>query len=96
MRLFHAITENVLTKKKNTFVSRNAGDEKNLYPHGSKLNFLINLTDFLKKVYTQITTLAALFFVEKQTVLPFIVQRKKSQFIRINLLVVNHLNGEFY
>ena len=62
----------------------------------ANLNFLINLTDFLKKVYTQITTLAALFFVEKQTVLPFIVQRKKSQFIRINLLVVNHLNGEFY
>ena len=62
----------------------------------ANLNFLINLTDFLKKVYTQITTLAALFFVEKQTVLPFIVQRKRSQFIRINLLVVNHLNGEFY
>ena len=62
----------------------------------ANLNFLINLTDFLKKVYTQITTLTALFFVEKQTVLPFIVQRKKSQFIRINLLVVNHLNGEFY
>ena len=62
----------------------------------ANLNFLINLTDFLKKVYTQITTLTALFFVEKQTVLPFIVQRKKSQFIRINLLVVNHINGEFY
>ena len=62
----------------------------------ANLNFLINLTYFFKKVYTQITTLTALFFVEKQTVLPFIVQRKKSQFIRINLLVVNHINGEFY
>ena len=44
----------------------------------ANLNFLINLTDFFKKVYTQITTLTALFFVEKQTVLPFIVQRKKK------------------
>ena len=34
-------------KKKNTFVSGNAGDEKNL-PGGSKFVFLINLIEFLK------------------------------------------------
>ena len=32
--------------KKKILVSGNAGDEKNLYPGGRKLFFLINLTDF--------------------------------------------------
>ena len=40
--------------------------------------FLIDLTDFFKKVYTYRTILTPLFFVEKQTVLPFIVQKEKS------------------
>ena len=34
-------------KKKNTFVSRNAGDKKNLHP-GSRKFFLINLIELLK------------------------------------------------
>ena len=32
--------------EKKILVSGNAGDEKNLYPGGRKLFFLINLTDF--------------------------------------------------
>ena len=63
--------------KKKILVPGNAGDEKNLYPGGRKLFFLINLTDFLSKVYTYRTILTALFFFEKQTILPFIVRRKK-------------------
>ena len=33
-------------KKKNTLVSGNAGDEKNLHPGSRKFKFLINLTEF--------------------------------------------------
>ena len=63
--------------EKKILVPGNAGDEKNLYPGGRKLFFLINLTDFLSKVYTYRTILTALFFFEKQAILPFIVRRKK-------------------
>ena len=40
--------------------------------------FLINLTDFLNRFYTYRTILTAFFFIEKQTVLPLIVQREKK------------------
>ena len=42
------------------------------------------LIDFFK-VYTSRTTLIALFFVEKQRVVPFIVQREKTS-IRPNMV----------
>ena len=60
----------------------------------ANLLFLINLIDSFE-VYTERTTLTALFFVEKQRVLPFIVQREKRQFVRICSLVENRFNGEF-
>ena len=53
-------------------VSRNAGDKKNLLPGGRKF-FLSIEFKFLDKTYTQRSTLTALFFAEKQGVLPFIV-----------------------
>ena len=43
----------------------------------ANLLLLINLIDSFE-VYTERTTLTALFFVEKQRVLPFIVQREKT------------------
>ena len=53
-------------KKRNTLVSGNAGDEKNVHPGGREFTFLVNL------------------FVERQRVLPFIVQREKAASIRTN------------
>ena len=35
-------------KKKQTLVSENADDEKNLHPGGRKKNFLMNLIEFFK------------------------------------------------
>ena len=35
-------------KKKNTLVSGNAGDEKNLHPSGFTFVFLINVIEFFK------------------------------------------------
>ena len=37
-----------LAKKKNTLVSENVADEKNIHPCNRKFIFLINLTGFLK------------------------------------------------
>ena len=37
-----------LAKKKNTLVSENVADEKNIHPRSRKFIFLINLTEFLK------------------------------------------------
>ena len=64
-------------KKKNALVSGNAGDEKHLYSGGFKFTFLISLIDFFE-VSTYRITLTALFFVEKQRVLPFVAQREKK------------------
>ena len=50
------------------------------------------MTNFLYKVYTSRTTATAVFFVEKQGVLPFTVRREKT-FFRINLLVEIRLNS---
>ena len=56
--------------------------------------FLINLIEFLNKIYTYRTTLTALFFVEKQRDLPFIIQREKMS-VHTNIFTVN-LNSKFY
>ena len=53
------------------------GEERNLHPGGRKY-ILINLIKFLKQSLHSKTTLTPLFFVEKQRVLPFIVQREKK------------------
>ena len=66
------------TKKKNTLVSGSAGDKKNLHPGGSNLFIFINLIEFCNWSLHLRTTLAALFFVEKQGVLPFIFRREKK------------------
>ena len=60
-------------KKKNALVSGNAGDEKKSLPGRLQIYFLINLIDFFFKF----TLTELLFFVEKQRVPPFIVQREK-------------------
>ena len=49
--------------------------------------FFINLIKFFKAILHLKTTLTALFFVEKQKNLSFIVWRTKCKFVRINLLV---------
>ena len=70
-------------------------DEKNFHPGSCKFFFfLINLIEFLNKIYTYRTTLTPLFFVEKQRDLPFIIQREKMS-IHTNIFTVN-LNSKFY
>ena len=69
LKVFEDITKNIL-------VSGKAGDAKILHPGG--IDFLPIQLNFLNKVYTLFrttvrTTLAALFFLEKQRVLAFIV-----------------------
>ena len=39
-------------KKKNTLISRDEGDVKNLHTGGRKFIFLINIIDFFKKRFT--------------------------------------------
>ena len=95
MNWYNSLKKN-LGQKNKTLVSGNVGEERNLHPGGRKY-ILINLIKFLKQSLHSKTTLTPLFFVEKQRVLPFIVQReKKHQFFRINLLVENRLNSEFH
>ena len=60
-------------KEKNTLVSGNASDEKNLHPGDYKKTFFINLIEFSKHSLQLKTTLTALFFVENQRTLFFIV-----------------------
>ena len=67
-------------KRKNTLISGNPGDEKNLHPGGCNF-FFFNHFNFLNKIYIK-----SLFFVEKQRVLPFIVWTKKRRVAWINLL----------
>ena len=56
-------------KKKNTLVSGNADDKKNHHPGGCKFFFFF---------FDQFNCMFSLLFVEKQRVLPFIVQREKN------------------
>ena len=62
----------------------------NNFHSGSTEFFKINLY-FLHNIYTILT---AVFFVEKQRLLPFIVPReKKCQSVQINLLAAGFLTG---
>ena len=48
-------------------------------PRRSQIHFFLSIYfNFLNKVYTQRTTLTALFFVEKPRVLPFSVRKEKN------------------
>ena len=84
----------VYTLSVNTLVSRIL--MKKIFTHAAAnfFFFLINLIEFLNKIYTYRTTLTALFFVEKQRDLPFIIQREKMS-IHTNIFTVN-LNSKFY
>ena len=57
-------------KKKNNLVSGNAVDKKNLHPGGCEFFFFF--------FFDQFNWMFSLLFVEKQRVLPFIVQREKN------------------
>ena len=93
---FHILSKIIaLGQKNNTLVSGNAGDEKNLHP-GARNFFLIDFIKFSKSSLHVKFTLGALFFVENQVTVPFTVRREKRKFVRMNLLMENHLNGEFY
>ena len=86
------LTESNLGQEKKK-KKKNYGDKK-IFHLGSGNFFLINLIESFKKVYIWRTTLTALFFVEKQRV--NCSNRKKRQFVWMNLLVENRLNGKFY
>ena len=71
---FVSIVCSYQAKKNNTLVSGNSGDEKSLHPGDrKKKKKIINLIEFSKQSLQLKTTLTALFFVEKQRALSFIV-----------------------
>ena len=84
-------------KIKNT-VSRNAGAEKNFHLGGHKsIFFKNNFIRFLKSSLHLKNYSNSTFHCWKTRSPTFdCLNRKKGNFIRVNLLVENHLNSEFY
>ena len=72
------------------------GDEKNLYP-GDRKFILINLFEFLKESWHLKNYFNSNFLSWKTRSSTFyFLKSKKRQFVRINLLLENGLNGKFY
>ena len=72
------------------------GDEKNLYP-GDRKFILINLFEFLKESWHLKNYFNSNFLSWKTRRSTFYFPKSKNrQFVRINLLLENGLNGKFY
>ena len=82
-------------KNKNTPVSGNAGDKKNLHLGGCKFIFVTFLLFFFFSLYLKNYWNNNFLCWKTRSPTFYCSKKKKNQFIPINLLVANRLNYEF-